>query len=1287
MNCKRIVPVVLAAVFTACFALAKETTARDHRLVIRPTYPFRAPISVSGYSGSSTLTNFPVLVRISENSPAGFSYGDCETDGSDIRFMDAADRILPHEIDTWNPQGESCIWVKLPTMGQGTQFEMRYGGLTSTDYSPSAVWSAFGGVWHMNENAATQTDRTGNGLVATTDSGVTYELAAGPVGQSLKKSGILRTADFFETGLKYTVPSASYTVSGWYWWPDYGFSANANPLQKGVWGQNGWYLQHKTSKTPVRERMILVFRDVSTENTPFTVPNCATHWNYLTVVVTDTSHFTVFVNGVSAFSYTYSNPNYLPGSYPFIIGSVMGYADETRVMRSAVSADWVAADYATQTGTLLSYGAAALETRPLLIEGNASVGYTTFTLPVILGTAGDGASSATVSFAYGTDPANLSAPTVLASGLATGFDTTANLTGLSNGTTYHFEISAVNDASPAQSYTKSGSFTTLSYTAPTAAATPCNLVRPSFVGVEIADCGGGSDTCDVYFAYGENEGALPALTLAATGVAAGTIVTNVVPAPQNGLFTHYAVRVVNEQGLEWTATGTFMPDDAWTYNTSAKTISDQGGWKFPVSSFTTLESGLRELSIGRVGTYGTNSVLDFRKPIVWTTEEAFDSAAFVAFNKDCMYSETDAVTELHLPDTVRTLGEYCFRGLRKATVIEPFIPNSVTSCNAPFGVISSFKGDLVLGGGGLDLALAGNADSVRRASVASITFGTGAMTVPYQFFYGCTGCTNITFLGDSVRWNNSAFQAWNNYQALIRVPATSTWWADFLATDSTFVAWDSVSAANQKTYWTKFDPQRAGDPPLGVVKLGSNAALQYIATYLKETTTRDLFVEGLPFQIGEVSPAYTSAAVGHENVAAAVPCEAPEYAGLDGVYYRCAGYVTETMGATGWVNPVTNLGVRSFTYGTEVGMQRVTWLWDVAGYAVTGVCAYVEGYDLGSVTQTAPFYPGHYALGSSVTLTATPSDASVAPFDRWCGEAVPVGHERDNPLVLTADAVKTVYPYFRKNWVYAGGNVTDGYWKFKASVSGGTKVTLGGGSGQATLSNSTVWQGGFLDLAKPFDGDYTLVSVVKDFVYGSNPGVGNTIRALTLPDTLTTLNEYCFQSCPNLKSVTPFVPASVTSINSAFSSCAALTNALVIGSWKTNTVSVLGGLSWQRTTSIPSITFGRGVKSLPHQMCYGNNGVKNVYFMGDVPTGGNAFEGCAAYGKCFHVPRGNASWAAWLATNLVRWSDLSGSEQDKYWARFPDGRRPLGYANFSSGSKMWFLYWSPHPVGTVVTLR
>ena len=52
-----------------------------------------ADITVSGYKGSSTLENFPVLVRIAENDAEsgtgiqGFSYADCAADGADILFV------------------------------------------------------------------------------------------------------------------------------------------------------------------------------------------------------------------------------------------------------------------------------------------------------------------------------------------------------------------------------------------------------------------------------------------------------------------------------------------------------------------------------------------------------------------------------------------------------------------------------------------------------------------------------------------------------------------------------------------------------------------------------------------------------------------------------------------------------------------------------------------------------------------------------------------------------------------------------------------------------------------------------------------------------------------------------------------------------------------------------------------------------------------------------------------------------------------------------------------------
>ncbi len=727
--------------------------------------------------------------------------------------------------------------------------------------------------------------------------------------------------------------------------------------------------------------------------------------------------------------------------------------------------------------------------------------------------------------------------------------------------------------------------------------------------------------------------------------------------------------------------------DVWLYDTKAKTITDSGGWVIQVSSFTDLKNGTREIAVGKPSVFGTSGTLDFRKQIVWSTEEKFTKVEIVNFVKDAFYANTTSVTNLYLPETVRTLSEYCFRGLTTATVIEPFVPGSVTTFHAPFPNINAFRGDLVLGGAGKDLKMTGGAGSIKATAVMSITFGTGNITVPYQFFWGCKSCTNITFLGENTRWNGESFASWNNYQCLIRVPLASNWWRNYIATNTTFVSWENMTAANQNTYWEKFDPERAASAPLGALKLGWGQApsMQYIAAFSKPTSTRDLTVDGYPYAIGEVVPAYNRFPEEHIDISPTT-CSAPKNAIKDGVYYSCKGYVLETLGASGWEGAVTNLGVNSFVFNPVVGKQRITWLWDAIGYKVIGNTEFIDGFELGTVTASDCDYPGgYYAKDSYVEITATAAGEG-APFVRWCGVDVPTGCEYENPIRIKADAVKTIYPYFKTNWIYSSGTISDGYWKFQVSSSG---KSLGLGKSQATLSNSTVWNGGLLDLAKGVEGGYFIKSVVKDFCYGSNPGVTLTIRELTLPDTLTTLNEFSFKGCKNLFSVTPFLPESVTYYNSAFDEASLITNAFSFGTWNSDALTLAGTETFKRLQKVPSFTFGRGLKSLPLQSFYNSSTMQDLYFMGDVLDDdfGKTFQSCGTYCKRIFAPRGNSTWNDFLATNVTAWESLSDSDRNQYNSRWPDGPKPLGLGNIGGGTKMWFLKWTPHKSGSVIILR
>ena len=114
---KTTLPLLLAALALPAAAATLDTS------------PFGKSVemTVSGYAGSTTLADFPVLVRLAAGSPTGFDYADCASDGSDIRFADAAGNLIPHEIDTWNAAGESLVWVRLPSVASGATFTMYFG--------------------------------------------------------------------------------------------------------------------------------------------------------------------------------------------------------------------------------------------------------------------------------------------------------------------------------------------------------------------------------------------------------------------------------------------------------------------------------------------------------------------------------------------------------------------------------------------------------------------------------------------------------------------------------------------------------------------------------------------------------------------------------------------------------------------------------------------------------------------------------------------------------------------------------------------------------------------------------------------------------------------------------------------------------------------------------------------------------------------------------------------------------------------------------------------------------
>lgn len=119
---KRTSLILAAALATFIANAADSLTMAD--------FGHKIKLQVDGYTGSETLVNFPVLVRISESGIPGFLYADMsawnnahtQTYGHDLAFFTEDGTRLACEKDTWVHNGESLVWVKLPTMTRDTKF-------------------------------------------------------------------------------------------------------------------------------------------------------------------------------------------------------------------------------------------------------------------------------------------------------------------------------------------------------------------------------------------------------------------------------------------------------------------------------------------------------------------------------------------------------------------------------------------------------------------------------------------------------------------------------------------------------------------------------------------------------------------------------------------------------------------------------------------------------------------------------------------------------------------------------------------------------------------------------------------------------------------------------------------------------------------------------------------------------------------------------------------------------------------------------------------------------------
>ena len=182
---------------------------------------YQMRIDLSGYTRPEPLTNFPLLVILGTNR-AGFAYSQLASpDGSDLRFT-ASDGVaeLPYEIDAWNTNGNSYVWVQVPKLTAKTWLTASWGDVnqaTQPGYTTNgSVWDGnYKGVWHLSE-AGPRCDRYDS---------TQYRLPAIPRVKVSKREGAVFLADNVSGGDHLEVPNVptlenlqegDYTVDAWF---------------------------------------------------------------------------------------------------------------------------------------------------------------------------------------------------------------------------------------------------------------------------------------------------------------------------------------------------------------------------------------------------------------------------------------------------------------------------------------------------------------------------------------------------------------------------------------------------------------------------------------------------------------------------------------------------------------------------------------------------------------------------------------------------------------------------------------------------------------------------------------------------------------------------------------------------------------------------------------------------------------------------------------------------------------------------------------------------------------
>lgn len=331
----------------------------------------RIRIDINNTDQATSFTNQPVLIKIDSSI---ITYADIQANGADIRFVASDDTTsLNYEFDSWNYNGTSEIWVRVPSITASSSagyIYMYYKNPTAVDaQNRTGVWTNYWSVWHLGEDptstAPQYTDSTGSGRNGTALNSPSR--ASGKIGYAADLNGASDAVDI-NSNLS-TALGVSTTFSCWMRTSQTG--NNTSWLAPGLTGveQSGGGNDIFFGWIDGGGLIGITAGNGAAAKSAFVVNNNA--WRHVTITRNSTSGAVVFyINGVasgSGTSETGSKTTYfdLLGEIGDTGGSPVNYnglIDEVRIYNSLQAAPQVLADFKFMSNTNLIYG--LVETGP-----------------------------------------------------------------------------------------------------------------------------------------------------------------------------------------------------------------------------------------------------------------------------------------------------------------------------------------------------------------------------------------------------------------------------------------------------------------------------------------------------------------------------------------------------------------------------------------------------------------------------------------------------------------------------------------------------------------------------------------------------------------------------------------------------------------------------------------------------------------------------------------------------------------------------------------------------------